>query len=145
MVARRESLAATRSLIGQSLHDRQQPALNALWAEACAPLGSKERGNLPDRCNRQWFLQTFLAGNDPGEATDIWPLAASSGTFQIYDALNVASVVKPEFFDPQIVPVNGVAHQVIGVSKMAHGIKHERALRKWVMAREIGALMLRKS
>lgn len=140
-----DQLAATKSLIGQSLHDRQQPALNALWAEACAPLGTKERGNLPDRCDRQWFIQTFLAGNDPGEVADIWPLAATSGSFQIYDALNVASVVKPEFFDPQIVPVNGVAHQVIGVSKMAHGIKHERALREWIMAREIGALLLGKS
>lgn len=137
-----DELAATGNPIGIKIRDRQRPALEKLWREANAEPGSELRGSLPERCDRQWFVGTFLDGHEPGEVEEIWEQASGVGKFQLYDSLNVAAVTRPEYFGPELVTVGGVEHQVIGVSKNKTGIKDEAGLRAHVRSRELEALRL---
>jgi len=135
-----EREAAREHNIGEAIRNRQEPALNELWRVANLPVGTPERGALPDRCDRAWFVQTYLNGADPGEVQEIWPLALDVGTFQLYDSLNVASVVRPDLFDPAYVTVHDTTHRIIGVSARRYGIRDVAALRDHVASRELTAL-----
>lgn len=137
-----EELAATGNPIGSSLLQRERPGLTKLWHEANAPADSELRGSLPARCDRQWFVDTFLAGEDPGDAPDIWGQAVRVGEFQLYDSLNVAAVTRREFFNPTPVEVHGIEHNIVGVSKINHGIKNIPGLRRHVQSRELDALRM---
>jgi len=83
------------------------------------------RDKLPERCNRDWFRETFLGGEgkDRGDGDEIWDLVKA---FQLYDPMTLIAAI-PElsdrFFEPVAVTVKGTVHKIIGVSKSLNGVK----------------------
>lgn len=130
-----EQLAATDEVVGAGIMQRQQPAIEHLWRAANATSGSKMRGSLPDRCDRQWFVDTYLQGTDPKGMSNIWATALETGTFQLYDPINVASVARPDLFKPTRVRVGNTTHDIIGLSPTNTGIKHPNKLRVHIKQR----------
>ena len=135
-----ESLIQADGTIGKGIRDRQRPATEHLWRAANAPTGSAVRGTLPDRCTREWFVNSYLNGVDPGEVDAIWDPALKIGTFQ-YDPLNVASTVHPELFSPTIMRVGETDHQVIGISPTNTGIRNPDMLRDNIQATIVKGLI----
>ena len=123
-----ESLVKADDIIGKGIRDRQRPATEHLWKAANAPASSEIRGTLPDRCTREWFVNSYLNGIDPGEVETIWDPALKIGTFQ-YDPLNVASVVRPELFTPTKITIGETEHLVVGISPIEPGVADTNNLR----------------
>lgn len=120
-----DKMEETGNPIGKCLKSRQEPALEKLWIAAnAAPDDLKVRGTLPPDRDRQWFLDVFCGGKDPGEVESIWPYTAA---FNLYDPMNllfsIDSIVN-EFANVTKVNVKGTEHKVIGVSSKNHGIKN---------------------
>lgn len=121
-----DRMAATGHPVGVKLRKVQKDAIQDLWVRANMAADDPKRNKLPERCNREWFCNTFCAGNgkDRDGANEIWDLIVC---FQLYDPMTLIAAV-PElaerFFEPVIVKVNGVDHKVIGVSKAVNGVKN---------------------
>ena len=56
-----DNLAASGSVIGEHLQSRQQESIEELWRRAVG--ASTQRSGLPDRCDKQWFCDTFCGGS----------------------------------------------------------------------------------
>jgi hypothetical protein len=101
----------------------QRRTLSDLKFRACAPIGSKEREELPGRCDKSWFCRIFLGGDDFKENEDIWTKVKG---FMMYDPLLCVALVdelREAFFQPEVVEVNGVRHEIIGISEEKPGFK----------------------
>lgn len=129
---------ANTGMIGTSIYERHKPSMESVWSAACSPPASEGRGSLPDRCDRTWFVDTYLGGNDPG-TDDMWAQALTTGTFQLYDVLNVATLVTPHYFDAETISVRGVKHQIFGISPDRHGIRDAKRLRDHAQAMILSA------
>jgi len=137
-----DEMEKTNNPIGACLKNRQQPSLEKLWQAACSPPNAKIRGTLPNDRNRQWFVNVFCDGQDPGisDTEEIWP---HTGRFNLYDPINLVAAVpclQEMFFDPTCVEVNNIEHMVIGISKTKHGIKTPDTLRDFLCSTEIDGL-----
>ena len=102
-----------------------------LWMKANAPAGSFERGDLPERCNRQWFIKTFCGGSDPGGGNVLDHIAEVAW----YDPINLIASVEglcSQFFVPTTVEVKGASHQVIGLSETNTGVRSPKELRQFM-------------
>lgn len=135
-----QELAATGHPGGIQISMGQGGALNRLWWACNEPIGGYYRKaiNLPDRCDRPWFVKAKLNGVDPDIGPDgqIWELAAREGVTEIYDPMAMLAGVDelaPEFFRPQRFKVNGVTHQVIGLTPEEHGVVAPDDFRAFVM------------
>jgi hypothetical protein len=133
-----DRMAATGSRIGKHLQWAQRNCIESLWQRSCAPEGSLARNGLPERCNREWFVNTFCGGMGKADGA---PLTADASiwdhvvAFNMYDplALCVAVPSLQHLFDPDTLVVNGTAHRVYGVSKERTGVKDPAALREWLI------------
>ena len=125
-----DRMAATGHPVGVKLQRTQRHAIQDVWVRANMAADDPRRNKLPERCNKEWFCNTFCAGQglDRNGDDDIWDLIQS---FQLYDPMTLIAAV-PElaerFFEPTIVTVNGVDHSVIGVSKAKNGVKDPAGL-----------------
>lgn len=125
-----DRMAATGHPVGVKLQRTQRHAIQDVWVRANLAGDDPRRNKLPERCNKEWFCNTFCAGQglERNGDDDIWDLIQS---FQLYDPMTLIAAV-PElaerFFDPTIVTVNGVEHSVIGVSKAKNGVKDPAGL-----------------
>lgn len=100
--------------VGAHLHKIQQSALMHLWQFACS--------NPPEhRQNRQWYSQTFCGLPDlPISAEENpWPYVKK---LALYDPLTVMWMQFPQVFNPSGRVINGVEHQIVGVSADTPGI-----------------------
>ena len=136
-----ERFAATDNPIGTSLFQRQSQSIEALWQRVHLPSGSEARGDLPSRCDRAWFIETFCAGNDPGEGP-IWPRLTG---YQQYDPLTVLAAVptlSDWYFSPTEITVHGVTHSIIGVSKENYGVSRSEhsSIADFMVDMEVAAL-----
>lgn len=124
-----EDLGATGHAVGQRLRDTQKASLEGLWHRCNLPADDPERGGLPPRCDRNWFLQTFCSGQGQQVAPDqsIWGHVTQ---LNLYDAVAMlaASQADRYLFQPTGVEVNGVTHEVIGVSKQNSGVADPQAV-----------------
>jgi hypothetical protein len=149
-----DSIAETKHPVALRLRAAQRFSIVGLWKRACAPEGSDGRLNLPARCSREWFLNTFCKGKSLPEGSadeDVWNIVA---TFNMYDTLAlVASVpeLREIYFDCLLVPSypgggdeeemssshkgrkKKVVHSVIGVGAQEHGIKDKVSLQKFMV------------
>lgn len=125
-----DEMAATGHPIGLRLQAAQKEAIEELWRRACLPAGDKGRLTLPDRCDRTWFSNAFLAGQGADLTADdsIWDLVQS---FMLYDPCAMVAAIpnlREHFFAPCVVEVHGVEHVVIGVSAKSHNVRHASEL-----------------
>jgi Inosine-uridine preferring nucleoside hydrolase len=137
-----ERFGATGNPIGQSLLRRQKPAINQLWRSATAPPGCSTRGRLPLSRDRQWFVDVFCDGLDPGIGSeeDIWPFC---GSYNQSDSVAVAAAIgelRERFFSPSFVDVRGVRHQIVGLRDTQAGVKDESGLREFICQTQLATL-----
>jgi len=135
-------LAATQNTVGIRLDEHQRAAIDGLWKRANAPVGSEERGSLPARCDRAWFVGRFCGGVDPGiPATgDIVPFIAEVA---LYDPMNLVAAcdeLAAEHYDIDYVEVNGIRHGLIGRSERQHGVRNPDAMRHLLIGGMVEAL-----
>eukprot|EP00927_Polykrikos_kofoidii_P035594 TRINITY_DN30152_c0_g1_i1.p1 TRINITY_DN30152_c0_g1~~TRINITY_DN30152_c0_g1_i1.p1 ORF type:complete len:831 (-),score=87.74 TRINITY_DN30152_c0_g1_i1:175-2667(-) len=136
-----DELATLGSSIGCRLRNAQRTSIEGLWKRACSD--EPERGGLPARCNRDWFLSTFCDGKDGthkrGKDDSIWDLVVG---FNQYDTLALLAAVpqlRSKFFSPVPVPSlalstsGNVSNLVIGRSAQDHGIKDPSSLKDLLM------------
>ena len=148
-----DSIAQSRHIVALRLRAAQRFSIVALWKRACAPEGAKKRQNLPARCSRQWFLDTFCKGRLlPEENADeeVWTVVA---TFNMYDTLALVASVAPlrdRYFDCQVITSyhhraecsarNGksgnrlILHRIIGATVEKNGIKARGHLKEFMVA-----------
>lgn len=72
-------MAATGHPIGKRLRDTQRESIEGLWKRACSE--GADRLGLPARCNKAWFISTFLNKSKKARARNaddsIWDLVSS--------------------------------------------------------------------
>ena len=124
-------MAASGNQMGARIAEVQGERFLELWMKANAPAGSFERGDLPERCNRQWFIKTFCGGSDPGGGNVLDHIAEVAW----YDPINLIASVEglcSQFFVPTTVEVKGASHQVIGLSETNTGVRSPKELRQFM-------------
>ena len=126
-------IASSGSPIGVRLRDLLQKSICQLWRRVCCEAGDPERSQLPERCDRSWFIQTFCNGQapdsweglDPQQLSDthIWDAVSH---FSVYTAQLIIAALpqtRDALFDIDWCPVRGTGHIVIGKSKDQPGLK----------------------
>lgn len=58
--------------VGKMVYNSERDSLVNLWVCSNAPAGSAARGNLPERCDPQWFAETFSAGKLSSSKEEVW-------------------------------------------------------------------------
>ena len=132
-----DELAATGHPVGIKLRDSQQGSIESLWQRACLPAGDEGRAKLPDRCDKDWFCNTFCGGKgkDRTGADSIWDLIQS---FNLYDPMTLIAAIpelRERFYDPTIVKVGETEHLIIGVTDALPGVKDPEALAEYMLKR----------
>lgn len=137
-----ERLEATGNPIGKCLKERQLPALQNLFEQACSPEGSDRRETLPADRDRAWFVKVFCAGVDP-EVEDCGNILPYLGCFNLYDPSSLYAaipVLRARFLDPYEVIVSGMKHLVVGVSKERNGVKNPTEFANFMIDIEVFGL-----
>lgn len=130
-----DRIAAGGHPLAVELRDRQMEGIRDLWYRANLDANDPGRQKLPERCDRDWFCDNFChgRGKDRTGEDEIWNLIVS---FQLYDPITLIAAL-PErasrFFNPVIVDVQGVEHQVIGLSKSLHGVRNPSDLTEFLV------------
>jgi len=132
-----DELAATGHPVGIKLRDSQQGSIESLWQRACLPAGDEGRAKLPDRCDKEWFCNTFCGGKgkDRTGADSIWDLIQS---FNLYDPMTLIAAVpelRERFYEPTVVKVGETEHLIIGVCDAEPGVKDAEALADYMLQR----------
>lgn len=132
-----DELAATGHPVGIKLRDSQQGSIESLWQRACLPDDDEGRAKLPNRCNKEWFCNTFCGGHgkDRTGADSIWDLIQS---FNLYDPMTLIAAVpelRERFYEPTVVKVGETEHLVIGVCDAVPGVKDADALARYMLDR----------
>jgi len=132
-----DKMEATGNIIGIELKARQSKSLESLFDAACSEEGSSIRGTLPPRCNKQWFIDTFLEG----EWTDSFQVPK---VINYYDPMNLIAGIqslREEFFKPVVSNVLGQNHLIIGVSLKRNNIKNPSKLVDFIVDTEVDGLL----
>mmetsp|Transcript_22021 Transcript_22021/g.45872 ORF Transcript_22021/g.45872 Transcript_22021/m.45872 type:complete len:1993 (-) Transcript_22021:215-6193(-) len=119
-----EEIAGSQNPVALRLFQQQKHSITHLWSRAASMIGTPEREDLPARCDKAWFCKTFCNGKDLGHLSrddEIWEHIES---FNLYDPLSLLGGLKScrSYFDVVEHEVNGVKHDLIGVSKERNGI-----------------------
>lgn len=118
------------------LQRAQRSSIEGLWKNVC------EGGILPDRCDKQWFCNTFCCGEGIHRSKDdsMWDLIKN---FNMYDPLALLAAIPSrldQFFDPEEhFSASGSRNLLLGGSKEQSGIRsqedlHDFLLTTWIRA-----------
>lgn len=121
-----DALGSSGGVLGEKLKSVQQASMQKLWEAAKADDDSIRRG-LPARCDRKWFVKTFLSCEDP-EDDNIWPALSS---FNVYSSLALLAAIPSVFHkyvDPVVLTVRGVKHRIVGISADQTGVTKTKAV-----------------
>lgn len=113
-----EELLAKASPLGRRVRDHQRDGLADLWAACCLEPNHPRRGKLDSRCDRRWFIKTFLDGSiecdQHHDVDDIWPLVQHINVYAPLVFLAAVPLVSSHFFISQQLKVGDVCHSAIG-------------------------------
>lgn len=132
-------MSQTGNPIGAHLATVQKDRFRELWGKANAPEGHPNRGDLPARCDRDWFITTFCGGTDPGN-NDIADYIVEVAWYDPINLLAGIDELREQFFNPHTIMVNDTPHQVIGLTAANNGIRNATALRDFMQSNILGAL-----
>lgn len=135
------SMQRSGSEAGASVGAMQEERIRELWSKANAPVGSFERGDLPARCDRDWFTSTFCDGRDPG-SEDIVPRMAEVAWYDPMNLIASCDTLRDRFYEPTQIEVRSTTHQVIGLTQHHHGVRHADELRSFMTTGVLEALRL---
>jgi inosine-uridine nucleoside N-ribohydrolase len=122
--------------VGKELLEVQKAGSAQLWhAVRASPKDRAARRNLPDRCDKEWFIKTFCSDKAPASDSDkdVWN---SMNSFNIYNAQAILLALPPvfnRFVKGTPVTVRAVKHTIIGKSSENPGIVDPSELRKLVL------------
>ncbi len=125
------AMGESGNAIGVRIGETQEERIRELWMKANAPFGSFERGDLPARCDRTWFVSTFCGGRDPG-ANDVLAYMAEVAWYDPMNLVASSDELRERFYDPYHIEVKDVVHQVIGLTASNHGIRDKAGLRQFM-------------
>lgn len=108
------------NIVGAHLNKIQRQVVRGFWEFA-------NKNPVEHRQNRSWFCQTFCEVEDiPLKAKDDpWPYVRKTA---LYDPLTALWMIHPEFFSPSSMEINGVSHQIVGVSPSNSGIPDQKTV-----------------
>ena len=118
-------MAAPGGLIGAKIYQAERDSLSTLWSRVCAAPDDPVRGDLPARCDRAWYIQTFCEGAaklPPGadEFDAVWPMVQS---VNLYSPIAVIGAMPfttfKNFLHSAALDVRSATHHVIGLDKPA--------------------------
>lgn len=136
-------LVKTGNPVGLSLKTRIVHMMQKMWFDANLPAEDPRRGTFPPRCNRQWFVDTFCGGNDPGVSPeqDILPYILG---YSPYDPCNLLAAIpefREQYLEPIDVVVDGVTHKVIGMNAKLDGVVDKEGFSQLIMDLQTYGLM----
>ncbi|KAL7547928.1 hypothetical protein ACHAWF_011192 [Thalassiosira exigua] len=104
--------------VGKRIYENERTSLLNLWRCSCAPVGSAARGNLPERCDKQWFAQTFCAGTTAESEEEVW---RSIEAVNLYSPIALLAALPGEtvmsYFETMPFKVRSATHHVIGLTE----------------------------
>ena len=113
-----DALGSHGGEVGRRIYKNERKSLAKLWRCSCAPPGSVARGNLPDRCDANWFSDTFCAGTQVTKEEDVWKSVES---VNIYSPLALLAALPGEtlrsYFRTMPFPVRSATHHVVGLTE----------------------------
>lgn len=101
---------------GKFLFETYRDSMLVLWRRSCAPSGSSERGGLPSRCNREWYLNTFCNGHSIAGDEDVWNSIVSFNAYSPMALLFSLPGVVDRYAQATPIQVRAATHLVIGWS-----------------------------
>jgi len=129
-----DDIALTGSSIGWRLRNSQRTSIDSLWKRACGTEPSVRKG-LPERCNREWFINTFCGGDDDPTRTGddtAWDMVTGFMQYDTVALLASVPAIRAEAFNPLVLPPltnaprrpnRAPAHRVvIGRTAEDHGV-----------------------
>jgi len=123
--------------IGARIYRASRDSFKLLWSRACAAADDPSRGQLPKRCNREWYLQTFCGGGTPPEGGSegddfdaVWPMVQS---VNLYSPLALIAALPSSTFQKYLhttpLTVRSATHYVVGITAHAPTLVEPLALR----------------
>ena len=113
-----DALGSHGGEVGQRIYKNERKSLEKLWRCSSAPPGSADRGNLPDRCDINWFSDTFCAGRHVTKEEDVWKSVES---VNIYSPLALLAALPGDtlrsYFRTMPFPVRSATHHVVGLTE----------------------------
>jgi len=104
--------------VGKRIYDSERNSLLNLWRCSCAPAGSKARGNLPERCDKNWYAENFCAGTLAKSEEEVWNLVEA---VNLYSPIALLAALPGEtlktYFKTMPFPVRSATHHVIGLTE----------------------------
>ena len=103
--------------VGKRIYDSERESLLNLWRCSCAPVGSAARGNLPPRCDANWFATNFCDGKVASGENDVWN---SIEAVNLYSPIALLAALPGEtstYFQTLPFPVRSATHHVIGLTE----------------------------
>ena len=104
--------------VGKRIYDNERKSLLNLWKCSCAPAGSTARGNLPERCDKNWFADNFCAGIQASSEEEVWK---SVEAVNLYSPIALLAALPGEtlksYFQTMPFPVRSATHHVIGLTE----------------------------
>jgi len=103
---------------GVFLCQMQSAAMQALWRQSCMSEGSPDRGSLPGRCDKLWFLNTFCGGLESltslTSEDSVWPHIKSFNAYSPLALLFAMPEVVKGFVTATPIQVRAATHLVVG-------------------------------
>lgn len=104
--------------VGKRIYTSERNSLLNLWKCSCAPSGSAARGNLPERCDANWFAENFCAGAQAGSEEEVWK---SVEAVNLYSPIALLAALPGEtlrsYFQTMPFHVRSATHHVIGLTE----------------------------
>jgi len=104
--------------VGKRIYDSERNSLLNLWRCSCAPAGSTARGNLPERCDKNWYAENFCAGTLAKSEEEVWNLVEA---VNLYSPIALLAALPGEtlktYFKTMPFPVRSATHHVIGLTE----------------------------
>jgi hypothetical protein len=136
-------LVLTGNPVGSGLQSRIVLMMQKMWEDANLPADDPRRGTFPNRCNRQWFIETFCGGVDPGisETENVLPFVLGYSPYDPCNFLAAMPEFRKKYLEPVTVTIDGVDHQVIGLNAKADGVGDEKGFSQLIMDLQVFGLM----
>jgi len=134
--------------VGKRIYKNERDSLLNLWRCSCAPSGSAARGNLPERCDADWFAENFCAGHMATSEEEVW---RSVEAVNLYSPIALLAALPGEtvqsYFHTMPFPVRSATHHVIGLTdRVPHrNVNNPSELRSLVVQSLLSAALANES
>mmetsp|Transcript_31421 Transcript_31421/g.66489 ORF Transcript_31421/g.66489 Transcript_31421/m.66489 type:complete len:767 (-) Transcript_31421:164-2464(-) len=141
-------LGSHGGVVGKRICDSERNSLLNLWRCACAPIGSAARGNLPERCDAQWFAETFCAGREAKTEDDVWNYVEAVNLYSPIALLaSLPGETLKSYFQTMPFTVRSATHHVIGLTEEVppRNVRNPSELRSLVVQCFLSAALANES